>query len=95
MSERVCAETQDVVGYSMLAQPAVETLRLLLKFSIHDCRVLDFGAGNMECFGLQRNRVGAGFCVLRACDWSGLCQKFRFSVDRCESSLQLEGLYTP
>lgn len=65
----------------MLAQPAVETLRLLLKFSIHDYRVLDFGACDMECFGLHRNRVRAGsvgLCVIHACYWSGLCQKFRF-----------------
>lgn len=97
MSESMCAETQDVVGYSLLAQPAVETLRLLLKFSIPDCRVSDFGAGDMECFGLHRNRVRAGsvgFCVTRACCCSGrIVSELQVSVDRCESSFHLEGLW--
>lgn len=85
----------------MLAQPTVETLRLLLKFPIPDCRVLDFGAGNMECFGLPRTRVRAGsvgFCVIRACYWSGMCQKSGFlltHVNHPFSRRVCACLYTP
>lgn len=39
--EHVCVETQDVVGYCMLAQPALQTLRVPLEFWFHGCNVED------------------------------------------------------
>lgn len=52
--EHVCAETQDVVGYCMLAQPALQTLGLEVSFGFHECKD---GAGDMECLRLHKHRV--------------------------------------